>query len=115
MAKGGERLKRYETTFILDPALPEEAIEKEIKKVEEQIESLEGKILKIEKWGLKRLAYPIAKKLQGFYVFILYEGEGNIPSELEKGFRLNELCLRYLTVLSEGKIESPSEEKEAIS
>jgi small subunit ribosomal protein S6 len=103
MSKGGERLRKYETTIIFDPALSDEAIEKEIKKVEEQISGLEGKILKVEKWGLRRLAYQIAKKSQGFYVFVLFEGQGSIPAELERNFRLSEVCLRYLTVVSEQK------------
>ena len=95
----------YETIFVLDPSLEEHGIQKEIQKVEELIAGRQGKIVKTEKWGLKKFAYPIKKKLQGFYTLICFEGDGNIPLELERSYKLNESCLRYLTVASEGKSE----------
>jgi small subunit ribosomal protein S6 len=108
---GGDWLATYETIFVLDPALEEHGVQKEIQKVEDLITGRQGKIVKTEKWGLKKFAYPIKKKIQGFYTLIYFEGEGNIPSELERSFKLNESCLRYLTVLSEGKTQ-PEEQEE---
>jgi len=104
-------LTTYETIFVLDPALEDHGVQKEIQKVEELIAGRQGKIVKTEKWGLKKFAYPIKKKLQGFYTLIYFEGDGNIPSELERSYKLNESCLRYLTVLSESKAQ-PEEQEE---
>jgi len=103
-------LRKYETVFILDPALDSSTTDQEIKKVEDLIASREGKVLKVDRWGSRRLAYPIAKKQQGYYTLILFEGEGDLINELERNYRLNESCLRYLTVVSEEKImaEKPS-------
>jgi small subunit ribosomal protein S6 len=98
-------LSIYETIFILDPTLDEHGVQKEIEKVEELITGRQGKIIKTEKWGLKKFSYPISKKTQGFYTLIYFEGNGNIPSELERFYKLNESCLRYLTVVSEGITE----------
>jgi len=98
-------LRIYETVFILDPSLDEHTIQKEIKKVEDLITSQKGRIIKTEKWGTRRLTYPIRKKLQGHYTLIYFEGDGNIPTELERAYKLNESCLRYLTVVSEEKTE----------
>lgn len=95
----------YETIFILVPSLDDQGVQKEIEKVEELITGRQGKILKTEKWGLKKFAYPISKKTQGFFTLIYFEGDGNIPSELERSYKLNESCLRYLTVVSEGITE----------
>lgn len=110
----------YETIFILDPSLDEQGVQKEIGKVEELIAGRQGKVIKTEKWGLKKFSYPISKKTQGFYTLIYFEGDGNIPSELERSYKLNESCLRYLTVVSEGIIEDepkgePKEEPETDS
>jgi len=104
-------LTTYETIFVLDPSLEDHGIQKEIQKVEELITGRQGKIVKTEKWGLKKFAYPIKKKLQGFYTLIYFEGDGNIPSELERSYKLNESCLRYLTVLSESKVELQEQEE----
>jgi len=110
---GGEKLRVYETIFVLDPSLDDHTIQEEIKKVEELIFNHKGKIIKTEKWGMKRFAYPIRKKPQGYYTLIYFEGDGNIPTELERIYKLNESCLRYLTVVSEEKPERlKAEEKE---
>ena len=106
-------MPRYETVFVLDPSSDDKTIQKEIKKVEDLITDHKGEVLKINKWGKKRFAYPIKKKHEGFYTLVLFEGEGKIPKELERVYNLNELCLRYLTVMA-GEEEEPivSEEKE---
>ena len=71
-------MPRYETVFVLDPSLDEKAVPNEIKKVEDLIRDHKGEVLKIDKWGKKRFAYPIKKKHEGFYTLILFEGEGGI-------------------------------------
>jgi small subunit ribosomal protein S6 len=109
-------LPRYETVFVLDPSLDDKTIQKEIKKVEALITDHKGEVLKIDKWGKKRFAYPIKKKHEGFYTLVLFEGEGKIPKELERAYNLNELCLRYLTVMAEEEVEpivSEGKEREA--
>lgn len=108
-------MRLYETIFILDPTLDEHGIEKEIKKVEDLITNQKGNIIKTEKWGTRRLSYPINKRMQGFYTLIFFEGDGNIPSELERAYKLNESCIRYLTVVSEEKGERFKEEEKTES
>jgi len=104
-------LKKYETTFVLDSTLDNDSIEKEIKKVSEVITNSGGNILKSEKWGVKRFAYPIAGKQQGFYTNIVFEGSPKTPPELEKIYKLNEACLRFLTVIHSGEEPSTVTEK----
>lgn len=99
----------YETVFVLDPTLDDRGVQNEIEKIEELITSRKGKIIKTEKWGLKKFAYPIRKKVQGFYTLIYFECEGDLPSELERSYKLNESCLRYLTVVSEDKVDQEEE------
>ena len=99
-------MRVYETVFILDPSLDDHTIQKEIKKIEDLITKQKGRVIKTEKWGTRRLAYPIRKKLQGHYTLIYFEGDGDLPTELERSYKLNESCLRYLTVVSEEKAKS---------
>ncbi len=108
---GGENLTIYETVFVLDSSLDDHTIQKEIEKVEQFIINHKGRIIRNEKWGVKRFAYPIKKKLQGYYTLIYFEGDGDIPSELERLYKLNESCLRYLTVVSEEKGRQPEGEE----
>ncbi len=104
-------MRVYETIFVLDPSLDDRSIQKEIEKVEELITSHQGKIIRTEKWGLKKFAYPIQKKLQGYYTLIYFEGAGDLPSMLERSYKLNESCLRYLTVVSEEERKKPEVEE----
>jgi small subunit ribosomal protein S6 len=110
---GGEKLRVYETIFVLDPSLEDHVIQKEIEKVEQLITNQKGRIIKSEKWGKRQFSYPIKKRMQGYYTLIYFEGDENIPGELERSYKLNESCLRYLTVLSEEKTKQvEAEEKE---
>ena len=87
----------YETIFILDSLLAPEEIDKIVDRVKEMIESNGGKVVTVDKWGKRRLAYEIQKKQYGFYVAIEFEGEGPIPNALEHEYNFNDKILRYLT------------------
>ncbi len=89
--------KLYETVVIVDAMIPEEAIESEFDAIEDRIVS-KGKLIKIDKWGKRKLAYLIKGRSHGDYAVFYYESEGSFSTELEKGFRINENILRWLTV-----------------
>lgn len=93
-------MKLYETTFIMDPQLLDEGWEKAIARYSEII-TRNGQIKRTERWGLRRLAYPIKKRTQGYYVHIVHESSPSVPREMERQFLLDENCLRYLTVLAD--------------
>lgn len=98
--KGGEQLKDYETTVVLDAGLDEEALNKEIQRVEEVITSNGGEISKVERWGIKRFAHLLKKHRQGYYFHMRFSGPPTLPRQLESLYKLNEQVLRYLTVQS---------------
>ncbi len=90
----------YETTFIIDPQLQDEGWEKSIAKYSDII-TQNGSITRLERWGMRRMAYEIKKQTHGFYVHIVHDSAPSVPRELERQFRLDETCLRYLTVLAD--------------
>jgi small subunit ribosomal protein S6 len=87
----------YETIIILDSLLTPEEIEKAIDRVKELIEKAGGKILKVDAWGKRRLAYEIKKKQYGYYVCIEFEEKGSVPTILDNEYNYNDKVLRYLT------------------
>jgi len=87
----------YETIFILDSLLTPEEIEKAIGRVKELIEKAGGKILNVDTWGKRRLAYEIQKKQYGYYVSIEFEEKGTVPTILDNEYNYNDKVLRYLT------------------
>ncbi len=88
----------YETLFIALPSLTEEQVDKLVEKVTSTIESQEGKIRKIDKWGKRVLAYPIKKLNEGIYVLIEFELEKSKVSELDRRMKLDESILRHIIV-----------------
>lgn len=94
-------MRHYETAFLITPKLDEDETEKLIQKMADIVAKKKGKMIKIDKWGKKKLAYPVEKHNEAFYVFFQYEGEPDIPSELERRFRQTESVLRYLTLRKE--------------
>lgn len=93
-------MQNYETTLILSPILPEAEWEAKVSKYEGLITAAGGEIKKKEIWGVRKLAYPIHHRSQGYYVFFQYQAPGEVPRELERNIRLDEEILRHLTVVA---------------
>ena len=91
-------MRRYETIFIVRPNVAEDEIEAAINKTTSIIEGDVGTIIKIDKWGLRKLAYLIKKESQGYYVYIDYAGIPAAVSEIERILRIDDKILKYLTV-----------------
>jgi small subunit ribosomal protein S6 len=105
-------MTQYETAFLLSPNLEEEETEKIIAQMVEVVSNKKGKMINEDRWGKRKLAYPIKKFEEAFYVFFLYEGDSDIPFELERRFKQSEAVLRYLTVKKES-IKSVRQKKAA--
>ena len=91
-------MRRYETIFIVRPNATEDDIEAVTSKATTIIEGDGGTILRINKWGLKKLAYLIKKESQGYYVYVDYAGAPSSVAEIERIFRIDDRIIKYLTV-----------------
>lgn len=94
----------YETTFIVNAALEDNDIEAVVNKVINQISNNSGTIQEINKWGRKRLAYPINKKHNGFYVNLIYQSIPEFIPSLERFMTLDDTILRHLTLKIDPKL-----------
>ncbi len=94
-----ENIKRlYETTFIVNASLEDPQIETVLTHVSETITRNGGEIIATNRWGRKRLAYPIQKKNNGFYINLEFMAPGNVIPQLERSYLLDENILRFLTI-----------------
>lgn len=96
-------MRIYESTFILSPQADDAAFDQQIKAVIDLIERNDGKTIQEDRWGIRRMAYPIKKFTQGFYTQLVFEANNKVLTELEKFYKLEEPYIRYLTVLFEGE------------
>ena len=106
-------MHEYETTFIIDSLLKNEEIEGIISKYERFISANGGEIVRIDRWGKKRLAFEINKRQYGYYVYIRYSGPPTVVKPLEREFRLNESILRYLSIRLDSKMLKHEQHKES--
>lgn len=97
------KTNHYESVIILNASLEDTQIDSLLNRIEEQITSNGGQISNIDKWGRKRLAYPIRKSKSGYYIIHQFEAPRELISKLERNFRLDETVMRYLTIKLEKK------------
>lgn len=91
-------MRQYETGFVLSPALSEEETTQFIRQMAEIVDQRKGRMVRQDVWGKRRLAYPIKKFEDGFYVFFTYEGSGDISVEMERRFKQTDSVIRFMTV-----------------
>jgi small subunit ribosomal protein S6 len=98
-----EKMRQYETIFIVNPSLVEDTYREVVNKFRNIIEKQKGVVVKVEEWGNQRLAYGVKKFDKGLYVLLNYCGEAGITSELERDLKLDDRVLKFQTVkIAEG-------------
>ncbi len=101
----------YESTIIVNAALEDVDIEAVIARICSYIENHGGQILEVDKWGRKRLAYPINKKYNGYYVHIVFDSlPANIPM-FERFLILEDTVIRHLTLVLSEKLRAFRKER----
>lgn len=91
-------MNQYETVFILTPVLSEQQMKEAVKDYEKFIKTEGAKMVSKEDWGLRKLAYPIQKKSNGFYTLFEFQAEPSFVANLELKFKRDERVIRFLTV-----------------
>ena len=91
-------MNQYETVFILTPVLSDVQMKEAADKFVSILKEYGAEIISTENWGLKTLAYPIEKKVSGFYQMVEFKAEPTVIAKFELQMRRDERVLRYLTV-----------------
>jgi len=91
-------MNHYETVFIATPVLSDTQVKETVEKFRSFITGNGGEMENEENWGLKKLAYPIQKKENGYYFLFQFAAAGDMVDRLETQFRRDERIIRFLTV-----------------
>ncbi len=89
-------MTKYEMLYILDASLSDEAKDGIIKKIEDLVTTNGGVIEKTDRWGLKKLQYPINYKSEGFYVLTTFEAEKTLVVEIKRIVGITDGIIRRL-------------------
>lgn len=91
-------MRDYELIVIISPEVPEEEVPANIDKVSEFITARGGTVAEINRWGKRKLAYPINHFREGNYVLTKLKLDPRKTAELEANLRISERILRHLLV-----------------
>ena len=91
-------MTEYEVMFIIATALEDDKKESTIEFVKEIISSSSGAVGKTDIWGNRKLAYPINKKNEGYYVVMEFEGSADLPKELDRRMKISDSIIRHLII-----------------
>ena len=98
----------YEHVFLARQDLAQAQVDSLAEEATKIIEANEGKVTRTETWGLKSLAYPIAKNRKAHFVMLHVDAPGSVVEELERQTRVNEDVIRYMTIKVDEHEEGPS-------
>jgi small subunit ribosomal protein S6 len=88
----------YESVIVVHPRLSDAEIGEVVDKTKKMISTDGGEILGEDKWGRRKLAYPVRKNREGYYVYLKFNAQGSVIKKMNEWFRLQEDVLRTLTV-----------------
>ena len=90
-------MNKYESVIIIKPNLEEGEIEGIVTEITDLINQ-DGEVTKVEKMGIKKLAYEIKKNKEGYYIIFYFEAKADVIFELERNYRINENIIKFITV-----------------
>lgn len=91
-------MRKMETLVLFSPELTVEQREQAIATLSEVIDREGGKLLLVDQWGMKDLAYPVHKQMRGFYVRFEYNAPNQLVAELERIIRIQDNIFKFITV-----------------
>jgi small subunit ribosomal protein S6 len=97
--------KEYETIYILRSDVDVETAERVQSRVAEAVDREHGKLVKVEAWGRRKLAYPVGKQRRGVYVYLKYVGGGGLVAEVERNLKLQDAVVKFMTVQTNDDVD----------
>lgn len=95
-------MNKYEVMFIIDPVLEDDKKEAVIETVKGIIAAA-GEVADTDIWGLRKLAYPIRKKSEGYYVVMQFSASPELPKELDRRLRISDNVMRHIIINKDEK------------
>ncbi len=91
-------MNKYEALYILDTKIDDAAKDALVEKFKGVVESAGGTVDGVDKWGVKKLAYEINFKSEGYYVLMNFTANADLPQELERQMRIADEVIRFIVV-----------------
>lgn len=91
-------MNKYEVLYIIDASADDAAKEAAIEKYSNLVTANGGEVESIDKWGIKKFAYEMNFKSEGYYVLMNFSANADLPAEMERQMRISDNIIRYLVI-----------------
>jgi small subunit ribosomal protein S6 len=91
-------MRTYEQLFIVNTAAPEADVDALLEQLTGIIQASGGNLDKTDKWGVRKLAYRVARQSEGFYILLAFSCGAQTVRELERRLRVADMVLKFITV-----------------
>ena len=91
-------MRVYEELFIVKPDAPDEEVDAYIEQVKGVITSGQGTVDKVDKWGVRKLAYRVARYSEGVYILVVFSSGPELVHEIERRMRVTDMVIKFITV-----------------
>jgi len=98
MGRRNNAVREYEIMVIVRADLQEDDLASQVEAIKEWITGKDGTVNEVSHWGRRRLAYPIARQQDGYYILFKVDLPSTAPMEIERNLRITEGILRYLVI-----------------
>lgn len=106
-------MRVYEELFIVRPDATEEEIDAYIEQVSTTITAAGGTIEKVEKWGVRKLAYRVNKRSEGFYVLIVFNAGAEVAKQVERRMSVTDMVMKFITVRVDERLKKIEKRRKA--
>jgi len=96
-------MTNYELMYIIDTAFDDDAKAAVADMVQKVITDDAGVVEKVDVWGVRKLAYPIRKKNEGYYVVVDFQAGSELPKELDRRLKISDACMRHIIINKDEK------------
>ena len=91
-------MRTYEVAFIVHPELDEAALSDLVEKAQSWVTATGGQVTQVDRWGRRRLAYPIRKQIEGQYILMHAQMSATATHDVERNLRLTEQVMRFQVI-----------------
>jgi small subunit ribosomal protein S6 len=91
-------MRNYEQLFIVNTAAEETEVDALVEQLSNLVKASGGNVDKTDKWGVRKLAYRVARQSEGSYILMAFSCAANTVRELERRLRVADIVLKFITV-----------------
>ena len=108
-------MRVYEELFIVKPDAPEEEVDGFVEQIKTVITNGKGTVDKVDRWGVRKLAYRVSKYNEGNYTLVVFSSTPELVHEVERRMRVTDMVIKFITVRideKQKKIEKRKKQRE---